>query len=269
MTSSSTTHAAQPCFFPSPFVWYELMAEDAEAAAAFYTQVFGWQASSAGSGTDYTLLSVGATPVAGLMKIPPEACAAGAWPSWVGYVAVDDVDAKAAEVAADGGLLRFPGTDMPGVGRFAVVTDPAGAPLVLFTPDMSSRRPQPLPPGTPGTVGWHELYGAEAADSLAWHGRHFGWRGTEVMDMGPNGVYQLFATGEGAAVGGMLRCMPQMPRPMWLYYINVANVPETIGRVAAAGGKIIMGPHQVPGGSLIALGLDPQGVMFAMVGPQE
>lgn len=251
----------------SCFVWYELMAEDAEAAAAFYTRVFGWQASSAGPGTDYTLLSVGRAPVAGLMAMPAQACAAGAVPSWVGYVGVDDVDAKAAEIAADGGLLRFPGTDMPGVGRFAVVTDPAGAPLVLFKPDMSAMRPQPLPPGTPGTVGWHELHGAEAAEALAWHGRHFGWRGLEVMDMGPNGVYQLFATGDGAAVGGMLRCMPQMPRPMWLYYINVESVAAAIERVGAAGGKIIMGPHQVPGGNLIAIGLDPQGVLFAMVGP--
>jgi len=262
MNSSSST--AQSC----PFVWYELMAEDAEAAVAFYTQVFGWQASSAGPGTDYTLLSVGSTPVAGLMTIPPEACAAGAVPSWIGYVGVVDVDAKAAEVAADGGLLRFPGTDMPGVGRFAVITDPVGAPLVLFTPDKSSMRPQPLPPGTPGTVGWHELHGADATDALAWHGRHFGWRGLEVMDMGPNGVYQLFATcKEESAVGGMLRCMPQMPRPMWLYYVNVASVPAAIERVGAAGGQIIMGPHQVPGGNLIALGLDPQGVLFAMVGP--
>lgn len=267
--TSSNTPAAQPCFFPSPFVWYELMAEDAEAAAAFYIQVFGWQACSAGPGTDYTILSVGGAPVAGLMAIPPEARAAGAWPSWVGYVAVDDVDAKAAEVAADGGLLRFPGTDMPGVGRFAVVTDPAGAPLVLFTPDMSSRRPQPLPPGTPGTVGWHELHGGEAADALDWHGRHFGWQGQGAMDMGVLGPYQFFSTGEGPALGAMLRLLPEMPRPMWLYYVNVADVAAVVERVKTSGGRIIMGPHPVPGNRLIAHGLDPQGVMFAMVGPQE
>ncbi|MEX8504676.1 VOC family protein [Leptothrix ochracea] len=251
----------------SCFVWYELMAEDAEAAAAFYTRVFGWQASSAGPGTDYTLLSVGRAPVAGLMTLPPEACAAGAVPSWVGYVAVDDVDAKAAEIAADGGMLRFPGTDMPGVGRFAVITDPAGAPLVLFKPDMNAMRPPPLPPGTPGTVSWHELHGAEAADALAWHGRHFGWQGQGAMDMGARGAYQFFSTGEGPALGAMLRRLPEMPRPMWLYYINVESVAAAIERVGAAGGKIIMGPHPVPGGNLIAHGLDPQGVLFAMVGP--
>jgi uncharacterized protein len=251
----------------SPFVWYELMAEDAEAAITFYTRVFGWQACSAGPGTDYTLLCVGATPVAGLMTIPPEACAAGAVPSWVGYVGVGDVDAKAVEVEQDGGLLRFPGTDMPGVGRFAVVTDPAGAPLVLFRPDMSAPRPQPLPPGTSGTIGWHELHGGEAADSLAWHARHFGWRGLDAMDMGPAGVYQIFAMGEGPMVGGMLRYQPEMPRPMWLYYVNVDNVAAAVDRVRQSGGRIVMGPHPVPGGSLVAHALDPQGVMFALVGP--
>ena len=42
----------------------------------------------------------------------------------------------------------------------------------------------------------------------------------------------------------------------------------TITRVKDAGGQIIHGPMQVPGGSWIAHGLDPQGAIFAMVGPK-
>ena len=38
-------------------------------------------------------------------------------------------------------------------------------------------------------------------------------------------------------------------------------------RVKKAGGQILNGPMEVPGGSWIAQCLDPQGAMFAMVAP--
>jgi uncharacterized protein len=37
-------------------------------------------------------------------------------------------------------------------------------------------------------------------------------------------------------------------------------------RVKDKGGKVLNGPHQVPGGSWIVQCLDPQGAMFALVG---
>jgi predicted enzyme related to lactoylglutathione lyase len=54
---------------------------------------------------------------------------------------------------------------------------------------------------------------------------------------------------------------------MWLYYVNVDSVLATVERIRAAGGRIVMGPHSVPGGSQIVHALDPQGVLFALVGP--
>jgi uncharacterized protein len=88
--------------------------------------------------------------------------------------------------------------------------------------------------------------------------------------MGPNGVYQLFATGAQGddADGGMVLKQPEAPQPHWLYYINVANVDTALARTTAGGGQVLMGPHQVPGGSWIVIGLDPQGAAFAVVGPR-
>jgi uncharacterized protein len=60
---------------------------------------------------------------------------------------------------------------------------------------------------------------------------------------------------------------PDAPQPHWLYYINVASVDAALARTAAGGGKVLMGPHQVPGGSWIVMGQDPQGAAFAVVGP--
>ena len=51
-----------------------------------------------------------------------------------------------------------PATDVPGMLRFAVMSDPQGAAIVVFTPNPGMPSPQrPEPPAT-GTIGWHELY---------------------------------------------------------------------------------------------------------------
>jgi len=88
------------------------------------------------------------------------------------------------------------------------------------------------------------------------------------MDMGPMGIYQLFATGDGP-VGGMMTKPPQIPTPFWTYYFNVEAVDAPVARVTQGGGKVVNGPMQVPGGSWIVQCFDPQGAFFAMVGPKR
>ncbi len=82
--------------------------------------------------------------------------------------------------------------------------------------------------------------------------------------MGPVGTYQIFTT-KGKQAGGMMKKMAQEPVSHWLYYITVDAIDAAIERVKSASGKIINGPVQVPGGSWIINGLDPQGAMFALV----
>lgn len=249
------------------FVWYELMTTDALAAQAFYSEVIGWKAQDAGMpGMAYTLLLAGETMIGGLMTLPPEACAMGARPGWIGYVAVADVDAAARRFAEAGGVIHRAGADIPGVGRFAVVADPHGATLVLFKGSSDAQPAQP-PAGTPGHIGWHELHAGDQASAMAFYAGQFGWTKADALDMGELGVYQLFTTGDGPAVGGMMTRTPDMPVPMWLYYVNVEDIDGALARVSANGGQVCMGPHQVPGGDWIAQCLDPQGALFAMVAP--
>jgi predicted enzyme related to lactoylglutathione lyase len=244
------------------------MTTDAPAAEAFYGKVVGWRAADAGmTGMRYTLLSVGETAIAGLMGLSDEACAAGAPPGWVGYVAVDDVDAHAQRVKQAGGAVHHGPEDIPGVGRFAMVADPQGAGFALFKGSSPERPPQPAP-GKPGTIGWHELHAGDGVAAFAYYANQFGWTKDRAMDMGPLGTYQLFATG-GEACGGMMTKTADTPAPGWLFYVNVESIDAAISRVNDKGGRVIMGPHQVPTGSWIAQCLDPQGAMFAMVAAQR
>ena len=88
------------------------------------------------------------------------------------------------------------------------------------------------------------------------------------MDMGPSGIYHMFATG-GPTVGGMMNKPEQMPAPAWLFYFNVPVLDAAIERLKAGGGQVIVGPIEVPGGLWIVQGTDPQGAHFALVAPKR
>lgn len=252
------------------FVWYELVTTDAPAAQAFYQAVIGWDAKDAGMpGWAYTLLSVPAsqTQVGGLMSLPSTTPDQGGQPGWLAYVAVHDVDYFAKRVTHAGGSIHKEPADIPGVGRFAVVADPQGAFFVLFK-GTSDQAPQAPKPGTPGHFGWHELHARDQASAFTFYEHLFGWTAGEGVDMGPLGIYQLFANG-GEPVGGMMDKADEVPAPFWLYYVNVDDIEAGVSRVKEHGGQVINGPHPVPGGSWIAQCKDPQGALFALLEPMK
>ena len=242
------------------FVWYELMTIDPEPASIFYQSVVGWTASQMG---DYTILSDAHGPAAGLMAWAEAAKDIGVAARWIGYIAVDDVDAMAARVVEAAGTLHKAAEDIPDVGRFAVVADPQGGAFVLFTPLPRETPPADPPPGTPGRIGWHELHAAHWQDAFEFYETLFGWTKGEAIDMGPMGTYQLFSIG-GIPAGGMMNRLPGTPRPFWTYYITVESIEAAAERVRAGGGTVTMGPQQVPGGSWVLNATDPQGGMFAL-----
>jgi len=251
---------------PSTFVWYELMTSDLGAAEKFYGDVVGWKMKDAGvPGMRYTLAHAGERSVAGMMTIPQEACDAGARPGWIGYIAVDDVDAYAKRVKQKGGTIHREPADIPNVGRFAMVADPQGVVFALFKG--AGTPPPAVPPGTPGHTGWHELHALDGAKAFEFYSGMFGWTKDQAMDMGPVGVYQLFATGGPAPAGGMMTKMASTPAPFWVYYFIVPEMRAAEERVKKAGGQIVHGPMEVPGGSWVVQCIDPQGAMFALVAP--
>jgi len=253
--------------FHGRFAWYELMTTDVPGAKAFYTKVIGWAAWDAPApGSPYTVAAAGNAAVGGLMALPEQARNFGARPGWIGYVAVDDVDAAAERVERLGGVLHVPPTDVPNISRFAVFADPQAASLALFKRQNPGRR-EPVEPGTPGRVGWHELLAADLEPALAFYSALFDWQKADA-DVGEGGTYQLFSAG-GEIIGGLLTKPPTMPTPFWLYYFNVGDIDAAAGRVKAAGGEVSFGPLELPGGSWLAQCIDPQGVVFALEGTRR
>ncbi len=251
---------------PSPFVWYELMTSDVAAAKSFYSKVVGWRTEDVPMpGMTYTLLRTGDVQVGGLMALPSEASDAGMKPCWVGYLGVDDVDAAAAKVKRLGGRIHGVPTDIPNVGRFAMVADPQGAAFNLFKPSQTGQR---LVSREPGNVGWHELHASDWSKAMTFYEDMFGWRKGDSVDMGPMGTYQLFKAGE-TVIGGMFNSPAAKAARFWLYYFNVADIDAGGKAVTEGGGKVMHGPVQVPGGDWIIQAADPQGAAFALVGAKK
>jgi uncharacterized protein len=249
------------------FVWYDQMSNDLAGAEKFYSKVVGWTlAPNTMNSQKYTLLKAGEAMVGGLMPIPEEAAKMGARPAWMGYIAVDDVKAYADKVKAAGGAIYREPTEIPNIGTFAVAADPGGAGFFLFKGDGDQAPAQD--PMKPGYIGWHELHGAEPEKSFAFYSGLFGWTKGEAMDMGPVGTYQIFTT-KAQQGGGMMKKMAQEPAAHWLYYITVDAIDAAVGRVKSAGGQVLNGPMEVPGGSWVMQGLDPQGAVFALVAPRR
>ena len=265
--------AALPVNSFGRFIWYELMTTDMKAAKAFYADVVGWGTQDASMpGMPYTLFTAGGAPVSGMIALPDDARTSGFRPSWLGYVGVDDVDATADRILKLGGAVHVPPKDIPNISRLSVAVDPQMATIALLK-WLSGGRDQPAEPGTPGCVGWHELFAADWEKAWAFYGELFGWQKADA-DVGvsdthnASGTYQLFSAG-GQTIGGMCTKPATAPIPFWLYYFNIGDIDLAAKRVKAGGGRVLNGPIEVPGGGWIAQCTDPQGALFALAGKRS
>lgn len=247
------------------FVWHELATTDVDGAKAFYSKVAPWKASPSGMPT-YTLWTVGTAQAGGLMELPRELQSTGVPPHWLMYVGTADVDATQSQAKSLGAQVLRGAMDIPNVGRFAVLKDPQGAVFALF-------KTMGAPPGggpltdVAGEFSWHELATTDVGAALDFYAALFGWSKGPAHDMGDRGVYQIIEHG-GQPVGGIFKAPANydMP-PNWLCYVHVADVGKAVNAVKAAGGRVLNGPMEVPGGSWIAQIQDPQGAAIALQEP--
>jgi len=136
---------------PGTPCWFELATKGVQKAAAFYAAVFGWKVkASENPGMVYHEFTPpgAAGPQGGMMELTPQHGPVP--PHWMIYFTVASCDGDVAKVQRLGGKLLAPPMDIPHVGRFAVVADPAGATFALITlaltPEHTAPATQPTPP---------------------------------------------------------------------------------------------------------------------------
>ena len=151
------------------FVWFDLMTSDPAAAPAFYSRVTGW-GTSEWPGSTYTMWTSEGEPLGGVMKLAHDESGP---PHWLGYVSTPDVDENGKAGRRSRRAPPRAATDIPTVGRYAVLTDPHGAVFATFTAEATA-------PGHEGEAqlrefSWHELATHDCPAAFRFYERLFGW----------------------------------------------------------------------------------------------
>src|SRR5688500_18728629 len=109
---------------PGTLNWNQCQTTDARAAEQFYRAVFGYGIDEMpmGDGEPYRVLKVDERGVGGLMQIGPQM--GGVPPNWATTFNVADTDKSCAKAEELGAEVLMPPTDLPEIGRFAVLRDP-------------------------------------------------------------------------------------------------------------------------------------------------
>lgn len=236
------------------FVWHELMTSDSVAAYGFYAKTLGWKTVTPEGDAAHTSFVGPAGPVGNAAQLDDGA------PSWIPYIGTTDLEQTISEATQKGGAVTKSITDVAGGGRYALLTDPQGATFGVYAADEPPPREAPA---KRGDYSWHELATTDGDAAFEFYAALFGWEKMAEHDMGPLGMYVIFGR-NGKQLGGIYKKMAEQPDPAWLGYVRVKDVEKIVKKVKSAGGKLINGPMDVPGGDRIAQFLDPQGAMFAV-----
>jgi predicted enzyme related to lactoylglutathione lyase len=106
---------------PAPIVFFDVAGPETAKLPEFYSRLFGWKPDPRVNGNWSIPVT---TPLPGALRVGDSA-------EKRIYVGVEDVAAKLAEVAANGGTIDAPRFEVPGVVVLGLFKDPAGNAMAL------------------------------------------------------------------------------------------------------------------------------------------
>ncbi len=247
------------------FGWSELATRDLAAAKTFYAGLFGWElyddSMGEGMGT-YTLIG-GKTDHFGGMYEMNGPQFEGVPANWTSYVGVEDCDAAAKRVTELGGKVLMPPMDIPGTGRFSIVTDPGGAAFAVF--QSASDKDQEVPCGdTAGAFCYRELNTKDSAEAETFYTKLFDWK--PVTKEMPFGTYTSFMQDDQPVAGMMKMTAEWGDAPAhWMTYVSVEDCDASAAKVETLGGTICVQPTDIPGVGRFAVINDPTGAVISII----
>jgi uncharacterized protein len=245
--------------------WIETWQPDADAAAGFYSRLFGWEVERAGDGAfmcrlrDRDVAFVGRQPAENA-DLPV---------GWTTCVWVDDAEAVAARVAEAGGRVVMAPFETLDGGRMVVFADPAGALLAAW--QTGSHRGAQLV-NEPSAWSWTQLLTDDPERAVAFYDAVFGW---ETDAFGDVTMWRVpgYLGGEPEqpvardVVAGMAPLTPDLlttgVRPHWRIDFWVDDVDATAAAAAELGGRAVVPPYDLPIARQAVLS-DPAGAVFTV-----
>jgi len=243
---------------PGKFVWFDLASGNPVASQKFYGKVFDWKFQSVrGTPEKYAVIRDEGRAIGGVFqsKIPSGTAASA---RWLSFVSVGDMDRAIAAMTAGGGQVLLPATTVPGRGTHALVRDSQGAVLGLLKSSSGDRLDEPV---ATGEFFWVDLYARDPAAA----GRAYQQLGYAVTSDDVSGDDRILLSNKGYARAGILRLPAEGREPGWLPYVQVDDVPTTLARVRAAGGKVLREPDAAILGGQFAVFADPLGGVLGVL----
>ena len=189
---------------------------------------------------------------------------------WMPHIQVADVAASVKHALDLGGSELMHGKDDDGKSQWAVLLDPNGA--AFGTIPVVPTDAVPPTDGSEARVGriaWLDLTVADASATRDFYRQVVGWSVQDVeMDDASERYadYSLFGD-DGNPVAGVChaRGVNQGLPPIWMIYLPVGDLAESVRRVREEGGKIIKETRGDDGEYASAVVQDPVGACLALV----
>jgi predicted enzyme related to lactoylglutathione lyase len=246
-------------FPPGAPIWIDLFTTDPTAAEAFYGQLFGWTAESAGEEFGgYINFAKDGERVAGAMKNDGSS---GMPDAWSVYLATDDAKATADAVAAHGGLVIVAPMDVADLGVMEVFADVGHAAIGGWQPGTHTGFGLLAEPGTPG---WFELHTRDYDAAVAFYQDVFKWDAHSMADT-PEFRYTTLGEGDAQRAGIMdaAAFLPEGVPASWSIYFVVDDADAALVEIAELGGSVVQAAEDTPFGRL-ATATDPTGAVFKL-----
>lgn len=249
---------------PGTFSWPELSTTDQKGGVAFYKTLFGWDVNDQPMGPDdvYSMFQKRGKPVGAGYTMRPEERSMGIPPHWNSYVTVTNVDESARKAESLGAKVLAPPFDVMDAGRMAVLQDPTGAVFQIWQPN---KHIGAMILSESGALCWTELTTSDPKAAEAFYTRLFGW----VPKHGGVGTpmeYTEFSV-DGTPSIGMMKKPEQMPAHIpsyWMPYFQVDSCDASTEKAKSLGGRVMVGPQDIPNTGRFTIVNDPQGAMFAL-----
>ncbi|NYJ73159.1 VOC family protein [Allobranchiibius huperziae] len=228
-------------------------------ARDFYEKLFGWRTEEGVSGSGgagsaaYVTCFKDERAAAGLSPMLAE----GERPSWLTYLATDDIEEAAQAVQRAGGIVHVPPADAGDLGRLAFCTDPTGAYFALW--QAGTHKGFGIV-AEPDAVAWHTLLTRDLAGAKAFYGEVFGYT---FEDRAPDlSIAKLPGGAEVAGFHQADQLADDVPAN-WLVHFAVSDRDSSAQIAQSLGAQVLMTSHSPMGPEALLQG--KHGEVFTVV----
>jgi uncharacterized protein len=267
-------------YIPGVPCWIDTSQPDPEAAADFYSGLFGWELEDVmppEAGARYFMARIRGGDVAAVGSIPEGAPQMATWNT---YVWVDSADDTAAKVRDAGGKALMEPFDVMDAGRMAVFADPEGAAFFVW---QANQHQGARIVNEHGSVNFNGLNTRDVEGAKSFYGKVFGWQtitldggaemwtlpgyGDHLEESNPDLRKQMAEAGAPAGFEDVVASInpiaddqPDVP-PHWSVTFGVDDADAIAAKATELGGRVLVPPFDAPWVRMTVLA-DPQGATF-------